>query len=764
MDTQTEHAVGDFCRSALAAVRPLVDGVDKPTARLEVDGTKYRVSTYLRARIEQRIASAQQSIYLSIAGGDDAFLRRDTQPDQAGGVNLTIWDNPRFAAILLWATVPAEDRPAVGRLGSVLADGLYALATEFEVLHGDVHNTAESTAYYIQTRTPAGSAKDGYESLTDLAWRHVVPAAELTNGIDPALDCVQALPDSSALVALPGDFDEPPTPAARALREAVFRALLPSQSATDYAKGLAERAAWLAPVTVRWDEDIEEVLAAWVETDTAPSAHQDALAWSDRLADVPAWVPARELGDAVHSASEQLPAILEPYGGEALALIHQTSMPKLYPPRSDQLPRIDLAAVAKDLSMPTGRAMFGSTVERYLVPAVAAYLGEVLVTELGGRWLVPDDLPVPPEGSPPVPWAVAHLPLEEQRRIGVVVGSVVVYPFERARLLVDKQRDERGRAFEDSLTKFFRCAKRWLTTPPDREMSPEHLPPLRRLPDTLEPRAHATHLGGRVAVAAEWAIYVFNGARSADGQLEVGEASLIATWASGFTNRLAFAGTDLLVGGTTVGDLHIWDARTGHRHQTFRTGGSRVVTHLVAAGPDTIAFGTEGGRIGLAKPGWSEPALLRRSGNPAGALALSPAGDELFAGMPSAIVRFDVARVAETTRILVPRVIALGHGGDVLGYATEAGEVGTVNFTDGATPQPIGRVEGRARAMFRTADGWVVVTDSTATVFRGSQSVPIELPDQTGPPRTVTLGADGGLLVSRAGGITAIALPVSRPS
>jgi hypothetical protein len=739
--TGTEHELGDFYRRAVAALGPLLDGAGKLTVRLTVDDTKYRQSAYLPARVEQRIGSAQELISLDIYGD---------------GVSISIADLPRYGHIRVGATVAAQDRPAVARLGGVLSDALYALATEFEVRYGNVYNMAESLAHYIQTRTSVGTAPDGYEILTDLAWRHVIPATELTDGVDPGLDCVQRLPDGSAWVALPGDFDVPPDRPARAFRETVYRALFPSRDADAYAQGLAERAAWLAPVTVRWDEDLADVLTAWVEKNTAPEAHSNALAWSDRTADVPAWDFASDLDDTRHTVSERLPAILEPYGGEALALIHQSSMPKLYPPRSEQLPRIDLAAVYdRTLTSPTSRG--------YAVPAIGAYLGEVLVSELGGRWLVPDDLPVPPEGSLSVPWPIAHLRLHEQRRVGVVVGSVVVYPFERARLLVDKQYEDRGGALAASLTKFFKCAERWLTTPPDRQMSPVRLAPLRRLPDTIEPRAHATHIDGRVAVAAEWAIYIFDGTRSADGRLDMSDGSLIATCAVGFTSRLAFAGPDLLASGSMHGELHVWDARSGYRLQTFRTGGHGTVIHVVAAGSDTIAFGTASGRIGLVRPGWHEPAVLRRSGKPAGALALSPAGDELFAGMPAAIVRFDVTRAAETARIPVPRVTALCHGGTLLGYATLTGEVGTVDLTDtDPTPHPIGQLDSPAWAMFRTGDGWFVVTESAATIFGGPAPVPVDLPDPAGRARTITLAADGVLLLSGAGGVTAVALPESR--
>jgi hypothetical protein len=132
--------------------------------------------------------------------------------------------------------------------------------------------------------------------------------------------------------------------------------------------------------------------------------------------------------------------------------------------------------------------------------------------------------------------------------------------------------------------------------------------------------------------------------------------------------------------------------------------------------------------------------------------------------MSSAIIGFGIARAAEITQIQVPRVIALAHSGDKLGYVTEAGEIGAVDLTRGAIPEPIGRVEHRARAMFRTDDAWVVATDSTATVFRGTQSATIELPDQIGLTSSLTLGADGRLLVSRAGGIAAVALPQTRPA
>ena len=125
--------------------------------------------------------------------------------------------------------------------------------------------------------------------------------------------------------------------------------------------------------------------------------------------------------------------------------MHGASIEGLDRPRSEPLPRLD---VTNRLDRVGKLDLYATDVERHLLPALGAHLGEVLVNELNGRWYVPTDLAeraarVEPAPGEQVVWPVSHLTREEQARIGVVVGPVVVYPFEQAwrRLAADDPLD-----------------------------------------------------------------------------------------------------------------------------------------------------------------------------------------------------------------------------------------------------------------------------------------------------------------------------------
>jgi hypothetical protein len=738
--TRSELDVGDFCRTALAALGPLLDASVRPTVRLEVDGVRHQTTAYARAKIRDRIADARGSLWLYLQSSD--------------GVTVRLAETVRYAYVAVDVEVPVRSRDAVVATGRLLAEALYTLATGVDLVEGHVHHEAEWQAYCLQH-----GVIDGYENLVDLAWRHVVPAS-LGVAPDHVPDCVRTLPNGSLWVALPGAFDEPPAASARALRAAVFRALFPARDAGAFARDLAARADWLAPVDVRWDEDLEEILATWVAEAGFPYGHVYAREWSDRTPEVTAWTLTTQLGNEPVITCDELPAVLEPYGAEALALMHEDSIAGLWPPRSAALPDIDRAAVLGRLSRFGRLVMFASDVERHLVPALATYLGEVLVHELGGRWLVPADLPHPPndDGSV-VRWPIVHLPFEEQCRIGVIVGSVVVYPFEQARQLIDKQGGTNALALEASFTKLFRWARRSREKPPSSVAAGGRRakPPV--LPRTMEPRAIATSPDGLVAVATYDAIHVFRAADPAGGNFRADASTFIATCWTSRPHRLTFAGTDVLAsaGG---GLLSLWDPRTGALIETHPTGGNRAVTQLVAVGAEVIAFGTESGRIGVMTGSPGRLTLLRATGRPIGALALSATGEELFVALRSTIVRFDVRRGLETARFVVGRVTALAYAGAELGFATEAGQVGVVDVSAGGTTKEIGRVDTIARRMFRGRCGWVVVTDDAATVFESKHPVRVELPP--GPRRwrrSIDAIGDSVLLVNTATGMAVVELP-----
>jgi hypothetical protein len=115
---------------------------------------------------------------------------------------------------------------------------------------------------------------------------------------------------------------------------------------------------------------------------------------------------------------------------EQLAALLRRDVPEVLEGGPDSLPRVDYHFWQFDYPGTFGR----EEIENDLVPAVGAYLGEVLVNHLGGRW-------------------VPRRNLDESQ---VVVGERVWLPFLRARHFLQTK----ASALDHSLTQFYRVAAR----------------------------------------------------------------------------------------------------------------------------------------------------------------------------------------------------------------------------------------------------------------------------------------------------------------
>jgi len=277
--------------------------------------------------------------------------------------------------------------------------------------------------------------RDGYDNVYQLCWLNVFgPQLVEKLGRERVLSTpahrVEELPNGSILlVSWPTAADFASEPA----RVAQARALVHLRPELDFDSVLAtlrERSAALAPVEPRFHPDIAPLLSRMV--DHAPFAErQRKIAefnayqpptpeeWLPAKAALPADVPDPEAARAAYStAAEHL-----------VALLH-SSAPSVFTETPESLTDVDFYFWREEFP----RVFERVAIDTSAVPAAGAYLGEVLVRRLGGRWL----------------------PRKNFQEAQVLVGQRVWLPFLRAHRYLQTLQS----LLDYSLTQLYREAER----------------------------------------------------------------------------------------------------------------------------------------------------------------------------------------------------------------------------------------------------------------------------------------------------------------
>jgi hypothetical protein len=238
---------------------------------------------------------------------------------------------------------------------------------------------------------------------------------------------VQPLPQGGVLILTTESPSNVTSESARRAQAAALAHLRDDISLEAALQRFAERDRQLAPVERSWDPDLAELFE--LMADEVPFSHRQG-----EITRFNAYRPP----EVSEVRAEALPADVaggaagqSPYDVQAeqlVALLH-SKVKEVSSNAPEALPLIDLHFYVYDYPGTFER----SQVDR-LIPAVGAYLGELLVRHLGGRW-------------------IPRRNLDESQ---VAVGSSVWLPFLRARHYLSSKQA----ALDYSLTKFFRVAQR----------------------------------------------------------------------------------------------------------------------------------------------------------------------------------------------------------------------------------------------------------------------------------------------------------------
>jgi hypothetical protein len=312
-----------------------------------------------------------------------------------------------------------------------------AWACRYPVTHAWAHSSDDAQLAGAPDfgRGMQTSIQDGFDRIYEVFWLNVFgPRLVETVGRERMLSTpahrVEEFPnDSILLVTWPTVADFASKEARRAQARA-YAHLRPDLDFDTILRTLHERSAMLAPVEPRFHPDLAPLLSRVVDR-TASHERQR------RIAEFNAWRPPepeewRTADSALAPDVENLERAREHYSTLAehlVALLH-SQVPSVFEAKPESLTDADFYFWREEF--PASRLR--EAIDEHAVPAIGAYLGEVLVRNLGGRWI----------------------PRQRLEEAQVLVGNRVWLPFARARHYMRS----RQALLDYSLTQFYRVAER----------------------------------------------------------------------------------------------------------------------------------------------------------------------------------------------------------------------------------------------------------------------------------------------------------------
>jgi hypothetical protein len=352
-------------------------------------------------------------------------------------LSLRLWFPPLPPRLSIWLDIQPLSFFAEAERCRRFMDMVHTWASHYPVSHASAHSMADdelSGAPYFG-RDEKTTRRDGFDKVYEVFWLNIFGARLVEEiGRERMLSTpahrVEELPGGAVLlVTWPTAADY----ASEGAREAQARALVhlrPELDMGEVLRGLRERSAALAPVEPRFHPDVAALLARVVGRCALSERQRKVAEFNAYQPPEPQeWLPA---GAALPSDVEDVERARAEYATQAehlVALLH-AEVPSVFEETPESLTDVDHHFWREDFPNVYAR----QHIEEYAVPAVGAYLGEVLVRNLGGRWI----------------------PRRRQEEAQVVVGERVWLPMVRARRYLRS----RQALLDYSLTQLYRVAQR----------------------------------------------------------------------------------------------------------------------------------------------------------------------------------------------------------------------------------------------------------------------------------------------------------------
>ncbi|WP_309896823.1 hypothetical protein [Archangium sp.] len=279
------------------------------------------------------------------------------------------------------------------------------------------------------------SIRDGFDKIYEVCWLNVFgPKLVETVGRERMLSTpawrVEELPNGSVLLVTWPTVADFTSKEARLAQARAHAHLRPDLDFDTVLRSLDERSARLAPVEPRFHPDMAPLLSRVV--DRAASYERQR-----RIAELNAWQPPepeewRPADSALPVDVDNLERALEQYSlyAEHLVALLHSEVPSVFKATPESLTDADFYFWHEEFP----KSRLREAIDEHAVPAIGAYLGEVLVRNLGGRWI----------------------PRQRLEEAQVLVGNRVWLPFVRARSYMRSRQS----LLDYSLTYLYRMAER----------------------------------------------------------------------------------------------------------------------------------------------------------------------------------------------------------------------------------------------------------------------------------------------------------------
>ncbi|HYO54729.1 hypothetical protein [Archangium sp.] len=353
-------------------------------------------------------------------------------------MTLRLWFPPLPPKLSIWLNVQSLTLFAEAERCRRFVDMVRAWASRYSVPHASAHSMADdelSGAPYFG-RDVETSRRDGFDKIYELFWLNVFgPKLVDTVGRERMLSTpahqVEALPNGSVLLVTWPTAADFASDEARQAQARAYVHLRPDLDFDTVLRTLRERSATLAPVEPRFHPDVAPLLLRTVDR-VAIHERQRRIAefnaW--QLPEPEEWLPA----DAALPPDVEDPGrACKHYGylAERLVALLHTEVPSVFKGTPESLTDADFYFWSEDFP----KTRLRDAIDEHAVPAIGAYLGEVLVRNLGGQWI----------------------PRKKLEEAQVLVGKRVWLPMVRAH----RYMRSRQSLLDHSLTQLYRVAERY---------------------------------------------------------------------------------------------------------------------------------------------------------------------------------------------------------------------------------------------------------------------------------------------------------------
>ncbi len=436
-DLKPEDRLHFYFQASIAPQVPLERELEPLLQALEVYGGAWMPEVvhgkwwrkYSRASVLKCIEERRDDDYASIG------LYRKQEP--ALDMTLRLWFPPGPPGLRFSSSVQPLSVFAEAERCRQFVDMVRAWASHYPVTHVWANSLAEDQLSGAPNfgRDMQTAIRDDFDKVYEVSWLNVFgPRLVETVGRERMLSTpahlVEELPHGAILVVtwpIAADFARDEARQAQARAHAHLR---PDLDYDTLLRTLRERSATLAPVEPRFPLELEPLLTRVVD-------HVRISERQRKIAELNQWRP--EEPDEWLPADAALPSDVKDVDfvrgqyddlAEGLVALLHTDVPSVFEASPASLTDIDAHFWCKDFL----KWRRPEVIDEHLMPAVGAYLGEVLVKQLGGQWI----------------------PRKKLEEAQVRVGKRVWLPFLRAhRYLRSRQA-----LLDFALTSLYRAAER----------------------------------------------------------------------------------------------------------------------------------------------------------------------------------------------------------------------------------------------------------------------------------------------------------------